>query len=55
MSMNPIQLAQSFLMDVAAGTVTGDEMRKRARRLAIDLEPYAYPDGPTMTFADLDT
>jgi hypothetical protein len=50
--MNPVKLAQSFLMDIAAGTVTGDEMRSRARLLAMELEPVAWPDGPTMTFAE---
>jgi hypothetical protein len=49
--MNPIKLAQSFLMDIAAGVVVGDEMRARARLLAVELEPIAWPEGPTMTFA----
>lgn len=52
--MNPIQLAQSFLMDIAAGMVTGDEMRRRARLLAVELEPHAYPNGPTMVFAEIE-
>ncbi len=37
--MNPVALAQSFLMDIAAGMVTDDEMRARARLLAYELEP----------------
>ncbi len=50
--VNPIRLAQSFLMDIAAGTVTGDEMRQRARLLAIELESYAWPEGPEPTPED---
>ncbi len=38
--MNPISLAQSFLLDIAAGMVSGDEMRSRARLLAYELEPH---------------
>ena len=49
--MNAVQLAQSFLMDVAAGMVIDDEMRQRARGLAIELELFAYPNGPRMEFA----
>lgn len=52
--MNPVQLAQSFLMDIAAGLVVDDEMRKRARQLAIELEPVAWPDGPRMEFSQLE-
>lgn len=51
--MDPVKLAQSFLMDIAAGTVTGDEMRSRARLLAIELEDAAWPNGPTMAFAEV--
>lgn len=42
--MNPIALAQSFLMDIAAGMVTGDEMRDRARLLARELEAFRSLD-----------
>lgn len=46
--MNPAQsfliaLAQSFLYDIATGTVSGDEMRGRAGLLARELEPYRRP------------
>lgn len=38
--MNPVKLAQSFLLDIAAGLVVNDEMRSRARLLAHELEPF---------------
>lgn len=44
--MNPVSLAQSFLADVAAGVVPEEEMRKRARVLFHDLEPYRTPLAP---------
>jgi hypothetical protein len=52
--MNPVRLAQSFLMDIAAGVhVLGEEgTRRRARQLALELEPTAWPDGPALFFAE---
>lgn len=38
--MNPVKLAQSFLLDIAAGVVVDDDMRSRARQLAHELEPW---------------
>lgn len=48
--MNPVSLAQSFLMDVATGTVDNETMRDRARQIAHDLEPHRMggPDAEAM-------
>lgn len=48
--MNPVSLAQSFLLDIAAGTVNEEEMRGRARQLAHELEPHRSggPDAEAM-------
>lgn len=44
--MNPVSLAQSFLMDIAAGMVPEEEMRSRAYLLAHDLEDYRAVSPP---------